>query len=285
MPDLIAVVAVVVPATAYSVGLRRLWKVAGHGRVVSVRQAWVFALGLFIEAIALCTPLAEAADDNLALHMVQHVLLLGVVAPLFGVGAPLPTLLWALPIRARRRMLTWWRKGVATTAGTRWARWLVATWILHIVTMVVWHVPMLYEAAVRNEILHGSEHLVFVLTSAMFWWVAVGSGRRAHWGQSVLAMFLGSLVGIALGASMTFAAHPWYPVYGTSASALTMQQLAGVVMWSFGGIATLVGAIALLVAWLDTERESVVASAAIAQRVEYRGNQAEHAYRASHGNS
>ena len=72
----------------------------------------------------------------------------------------------------------------------------------------------------HNELVHATEHLSFVATSAVFWWVLVGAGRRAGWGAGVVAAFLSSLSGIALGAAMTFATRPWYPVYGTGAHAL-----------------------------------------------------------------
>jgi cytochrome c oxidase assembly factor CtaG len=204
--------------------------------------------------------------------MVQHVLLLGVVGPLLGLGAPLPTLLWALPATVRPAVLRQWRRVVASTRGPRWVGWLIATLCLNLGALIGWHVPVLYDAAVRIEVLHGLEHLSYVATSAAFWWVLAGTGRRARWGCSVLALFVTSLAGIALGAAMTLASSPWYSVYRHTAHPLQDQQTAGVIMWAFGGIVTLVGALAVLIAWLDFEPSTL---SSVSERVNNGSDDAE----------
>jgi putative membrane protein len=249
--DPVGIVGVALPTAAYAFGLSRLWGAAGPGRVVAIREARTFALGMAIMAVALVSPLAGAADRDLPAHMVQHVLLIGVVAPLVALGAPFPTYLWVLPPRLRRGATTAWRRAVGSISGALWTAWLAVALGFHVVVMVGWHVPALYDAAVRNGLVHGTEHLSFVVTSVVFWWVAMGAGRRASWGVSVLAAFLSSLAGIALGAAMTFATRPWYPVYRTGTHALRQQQVAGVVMWAFGGIAALVSAMFVLWRWLE----------------------------------
>jgi putative membrane protein len=183
--------------------------------------------------------------------MCQHVLLLGVVAPLVGLGAPLPTLLWALPDGLRRRALRWWRRAATSLGGEGWWRWLAAALTAHVVTMVGWHAPVLYDLAVRNEVVHGLEHLSFVATAAAMWWTFAGGVRRARWGAGVLSLFVSSLAGIGLGAAMTFARHPWYQQYAAGRHALQEQQIAGVVMWGFGGAVTVVAALVLFGLWLE----------------------------------
>jgi putative membrane protein len=255
--DLVGFVAVVIPSCAYMLGVQRIWATAGRGRIVSIGKAKTFAAGMGVEFVALCSPLASWSERNLSDHMVQHVLLLGVVGPLLGLGAPLPTLLWALPTTMRSAALRKWRRVVASTRGPHWVGWLTATLCVNLVALVGWHLPPLYDAAVRNEVLHGLEHLSYVATSAAFWWVLAGTGRRARWGYSVLALFVTSLAGIALGAAMTLASSPWYAAYRHAAHPLRDQQTAGVIMWAFGGIITLVGALAVLVAWLDFDSSTL----------------------------
>jgi cytochrome c oxidase assembly factor CtaG len=79
-------------------------------------------------------------------------------------------------------------------------------------------------------------------------------------GAGVLLLFVTTLPMNALGLLMTLARSPWYAAYvhhGAVRAALDDQALAGVVMWGFGGVAALVGAFALFVAWLDSmERTS-----------------------------
>src|SRR3954465_3621165 len=90
---------------------------AGRGRLVSTAQAVWFAVGVTALAVALLPPLDSRAGASLTDHMIQHVLLTVVVAPALVMGAPLPTLLWALPDGLRSRALGRWRAVLRTRSG------------------------------------------------------------------------------------------------------------------------------------------------------------------------
>ncbi len=246
--------AVAAPATLYAVGLHRLWGRYGTGRVVTRRQARCFAGGVVATWVALVSPLDGWADRSLAAHMGQHVVLIGVAGPLFALGAPLPTALWALPAMARLVALRRWRRLVASTAGRRWMTWAVGTLVAHVWLVTAWHLPVLYDAAESNTMVHAVEHLCFTVTAVALWWTLMGLGRRVRSGWAVGALFIASLAGTGLGAAMSFAGHPWYSSYRVgrdTVSALADQQVAGVVMWAFGGLTSLVGAMWILWSWLS----------------------------------
>jgi cytochrome c oxidase assembly factor CtaG len=238
-------------AIVYLAGVRRAWRVAGSGRVVRVWQVVVFVAGLLTAAVALSPAFDHAGASTFAGHMVQHVLLLAVAAPFLAVGAPLPTLLWALPPVTRARGLGWWRRLLRVHSSRRWVAWAVATLLVQAATMWVWHLPALYEAALRSPPLHALEHLSMLATATAFWW-AVAGGRRTRFGAGVLVVFVGGFPGTALGAALLLAPNPWYPSYVTSTvpKALADQQLAGVVMWSVAGVAYVIAAAVLFGAWL-----------------------------------
>src|SRR5215212_7343909 len=105
---------------AYAVGLSRMWGSAGRGRLVRVSQARNFVVAQVVVAAALAMP-----HGSLTAHMVQHVLLLMVAAPLLAMGAPLPTMLWALPDRRREWAIRLWRAAVQGQA-RKWALWVSA---------------------------------------------------------------------------------------------------------------------------------------------------------------
>jgi cytochrome c oxidase assembly factor CtaG len=218
---------------------------------VTAGQGWCFAAALATCAAALLPPLAAQADHSLVAHMVQHVLLLVVAAPLLALGAPLPTLLWALPARGRRWASVPWRRALRSHA-RQWPAWVAGTLLVASVVMVAWHAPALYEAALRHEALHALEHVSFLATATALWWsVGVGSGRPK--GAAVAVVFVAALPGTALGAALTLAGRPWYAGYPS----LGDQQLAGVVMWGFAGLAYVLMAAVLFGAWLrGLERES-----------------------------
>lgn len=189
----------------------------------------VFAGGVAALAVAALPPLASRADTSLTAHMVQHVLLLVVAAPLLALGVP-----W----RPRSR--------------TPWLAWASAALLAETVAMVGWHLPVLYGAALDHEPLHALEHGSYLATAFAFS-SAVGVGSARHRGGAVAIVFLAAAPGSALGAALTLATRPWYPAYPSMAD----QQLAGVVMWAFAGLAYVLAAAALFGVWLrGLERES-----------------------------
>jgi cytochrome c oxidase assembly factor CtaG len=116
----------------------------------------------------------------------------------------------------------------------------------------VWHLPPLYDAAVGNDAIHAAEHLTFLGTGLLFWWIVTGAGRRWGTAAAVITIFIASLPATLLGALMTLSTSPWYPRYATRsfAASLQNQQLAGVVMWAFGGMVYVIAGVALFVSWM-----------------------------------
>ena len=188
-----------------------------------------FVAGVATLAVALASPLDGLSSSRASAHMIQHLLLTVVAAPLLVVSAPIPALLRGLPRSLRRAV-----RGVRLPAPRRAVPWA----ILHVIVLWSWHAAALYEAALRNDLLHRLEHVSFLVT-ALLVWAAVLSRRAA--GIGVLVLFGLSVQSGLLGALMTFAPTPWYPTYS-----LADQQLAGVIMWVPGGGSYLVAALALL---------------------------------------
>ena len=181
----------------------------------------IFHVAALVCALALFGPLDDWAKTSTAAHMVQHMLLMVVIAPLWVLARPLPQMHAALgpagpPIL---RPLLWLA-----------ARPLTAAY-LHGAVIWFWHTPYFYMLAVDNPWWHALEHACFLLTACAFWWAALNaSHRNAAW--SLLAVLFTLMHTGFLGAVLTFASAP---LYG-EARDLADQQLAGLVMWVIGGI-------------------------------------------------
>ncbi len=183
--------------------------------------------------------LHPAADRSLAAHMAQHVLLLSVAGPLLALGTPVPRALRRVPPAVALAV------GVAVQTTAMW----------------VWHAPGLYQAAIRADALHGAEHVIFLGAAMVFWWSVMSAAQRGGYGLAVVAVFIAAVPATMLGVGMTFARTSWYPaaaiIRPTPLSALHDQQLAGVVMWAFGGLASVVAGVAVFAAWVASlERET-----------------------------
>lgn len=284
-PDPAVLAGLAVAAAAYAVGLRRLWR-AGPG-APSGGQAAAFAAGLAAVALALASPLDTLAHALFAAHMAQHMVLVLVAAPLLVLGAPgLPLAVSLTP--GWRRRLGRLRHHPATHAARRLLTRPMVAWAVHVGTLWVWHLPGPYQAALAGDAVHAAEHASFLGTAVLFWWVVLSrQGRRrlgpdrgrsgrgrgrltaarhaeiaSGPGFAVLYLFAAALQGSALGALLTLAPAPLYPLQAAAAppwgpTPLADQQLAGLVMWIPADLVYLGAAGTLFMGWLlSLERAS-----------------------------
>jgi putative membrane protein len=255
-------VGLITAAWAYIRGVQRLWT-GGRRRGIRWWQVACFAGGLVVLIVALVSPIHPLSTELLWVHMVQHVLLVLVAAPLLVLGAPLVPMSLAVPVSWRRVMRSW-----ARTAPFRWVGHLIQrplfAWVASVAALWSWHAPPLYDLAVGNQAIHAVEHLSFLATAVLFWWVALRPSQVGAFaaGARILFVFTAGVQSGALGAVLTFAGSPLYPSYAHTAAAwgltpLQDQQLAGLIMWIPAGLVYVVAAGALFVRWLVAiEREA-----------------------------
>ena len=253
-------IGIAVPALWYAYGVRSLWRSAGRGRGVGTAQIWAFGAGLLTLVVALVSPLDAMGDVLFSAHMVQHLLLILVAAPLLVLGKPLLPLMWSMPARTRMSGARWWRRANATRAVVQTVISPGVAWMLHIGDLLFWHLPTPYDWTLRNESIHALEHASFVGTAILFWWAVLqpSGRRRLSYGMSVLYVSAAGMVMSALGAILTFAPAPWYAGYLTTTAqwhltALQDQQLGGLIMWIPGGLVYLGAACWFFVQWLGPE--------------------------------
>jgi putative membrane protein len=253
--DPLVTVSLAFSAGLYGLGLARLWGTPAGRRVVRPWQVAAFVVGWSSLVIALVSPLDVLSDILFSAHMTQHELLMVIAAPLMVLGRPLIVMLWAFGAGERQRLTGWTR---TPTVARMWhgATGPVTVWVLHALTLWIWHVPVLYEAAVRNDAVHIVQHLCFFGTAALFWWAIVhGRYGRIGYGVAVLFVFTTALHSGALGALFTFGSQVMYPLYADRSvafgvNALEDQQLAGLIMWIPFSLTFLIVGLALFAAWL-----------------------------------
>ena len=255
--DPIVLPGLVLASWLYVRGLRKIWKKAGTGRVVARWQAAAFAGGIVFLAVALISPLETLAEELSSAHMVQHMLLKMMAAPLLILGGPVLVMLrglprkWRFPIGRGLRWIERWPGGKRLLWNPLFA------WTAYAAVLWIWHLPDLYQAALRNNLVHVFQHLNFFVAALLFWRVAIdpASPRRMSLGLGVLYLFTTSLHASALGVLMTFSPEPWYPEYlgSTETWGLTPledQQIAGLIMWMPAGMMYAMAALGMFVLWL-----------------------------------
>jgi putative membrane protein len=252
-PHLVA--ALLLMAVVYARGVQQSWRRGGRGAGLARWQVGCFVAGWLTLVAALVTPIDALAEELASVHMIQHLALMLVAAPLLVLGAPALAALWALPRRWRSAVARHWRS--KPTVRDTWAALSqpMLAWLLYFVVLWGWHLPSLYEAALANRLVHDVQHLLFFGSAALVWWIVLNplGGLRLEGGAGVLYLFTTSLHAMALGVFMALSPRAWYGSYEASApawgfDAVQDQQIAGVIMWMPAAMAYVV--LAALIFWL-----------------------------------
>jgi putative membrane protein len=253
-------------AWLYLRGVRALWHRAGRGRGVARWRVASFFAGLTSVALALVSPIDRVAQALFSVHMIQHLLLIMVAPPLLALGEPVLVWPWALPLGVRRTIGRAWRDARALRSIWHLVTIPLVVWLLHAAAVWVWHLPGLYDRALRDPATHVAEHLSFLATALLFWWLLTDrrARRRLGAGGAIFYLFTAALSDTLLGAALSLSRRPWYPAHwGTTTpwglTPLEDQQLAGLLMWVPSGLIYLVAVAPLVVRALSGGQRSAPA--------------------------
>ncbi len=242
----------------YLWGARNAWRRAGRERGIT-RHRWLsFAGALLALILALVSPLDALSEALFSAHMIQHLVLMLVAAPLLVLSDFPLALLWALPRPWARILSRRLNRACALHRIWQAISGPAPAWLWFTTALWGWHAPALYEAALRSEAIHVVEHLAYLLTAMLFWWVLFrhNGPRELHYGMAIPYLFTTALQSGILGALMTFTSQPWYAYYAPfvatwGLTAMQDQQLAGLIMWLPGGVVFTLLTIGYFAAWLN----------------------------------
>jgi putative membrane protein len=205
----------------------------GWAERVSGWRVASFLTAIAVMFVSLTGPLDELGDTYLfSAHMVQHLLLMMVMAPLMIMGLPDWLIRAALRVRGVRpaaRVLT--HPAVA--------------FVVYNVVLIGWHFPGPYNYALAHENVHILEHLMFMAVAVMMWWPVVNPvpelDRLRNDLVRLLYVFAYGIPMSMLSAFISLSSSPayvWYVkaprIFGISA--LQDQALGGLIMWIPGMI-------------------------------------------------
>jgi putative membrane protein len=211
-------------------------------------RQFCFWLGIFLVLLALVSPIDAFSSELFFMHMLQHVLIGDLAALCFVVGLTGPVLqpLLRFSLVNRLRFLT--HPAVALPL---WAY-----------NLIVWHIPFMYEGALRNPSVHAFEHICFVFFGALMWSPIVETLPGPEWfgtGFKLGYIALVRLIETALGNVFLWSGTVFYDFYVQpkppwGISPLHDQALAGAVMMIEGSLVT-IGALTWLFLRLAVEGE------------------------------
>jgi len=232
--DPLQIVPILAVAALYA---RRVLTLRDRGTPVPGWRIALFAVGILTLLVALVSPVHALGERMFSFHMLQHVLLgdLAPLAMLAGLTGPIlrPALKWLYRLRFLANPLV---------ALPLWAT-----------NLYLWHLPFLYDAAVRHDSVHALEHFCFFVGGTIMWLPVLETLPAPEWfgtGAKLGYIAVVRIVETILGNVFFWSGSVFYVVYAHQnrlfgMSALEDQGVAGAVMMIEGSIVTLVA-----LAWL-----------------------------------
>ncbi len=226
---------------------------ARHGFRLSRKIGWLLA-GMAVFFLTLASPIDALADGYLfSAHMLQHLLLLLVVPPLILLSLP------STPVPEGLHIGRW-----------KWLNWIlrfpVATWLLGVGGMWLWHAPVLCNAAVTSAWVHRLQYVSLLLMGFAFWWPIIGSWPRKRLSPlaGIVYLFSACIGCTVLGIIITFSPVEVCSIYLHPLDRLGIlpliqdqwgltpakdQQLGGLLMWVPACLIYFCGILGLLARW------------------------------------
>src|SRR5881409_1655365 len=235
---------VVLLAAAYT------WAAVASRRPAPLGPPLAFFAGCAALLAALNGPLHDLSDYYLfSAHMVQHLVLTLVVAPLLLAGTPG----WMLDRLLRRPL------GRGAVRLTR----PVPAIALYAAALIAWHLPGPYTTALEIHGWHIVEHLVLLATAVLAWWPVASASTlapRLHYGAQILYLFAFGVPMTVVASMITSAERVLYPFYAAAPrlwdlTPLADQRLGGVIMWVPAGVIPLLAFTVVFFRWAAAEAD------------------------------
>ena len=216
------------------------------------RQTALFGSGVLLMLLTLIGPLDFLGDNYLfSAHMMEHLLLYLAVPPLLLLGLP------PAPVQALFSI------EIVAKAEQFLCRPTIAC-LVAVGTMWLWHLPVLFNAALNNEGIHAVEHLSFLITGTIFFW-PIFTPLQSHRLSPIIGavyIFITMSANMILGILLSFSPLGYYPTYlGSSDGSAIFQlirtvwkldpqsdlNLGGMFMWIIGGLLYFVSLLAVTI--------------------------------------
>ncbi len=265
---------VLIMAGVYLFGLIRL---AGRSNTSPLDSKRLYAgvAGFAVLYVALAGPFDAFAAEAFWLHMIQHLIISMIGAPLLLLASPMPAYLWAMPETVRLGAGELLRNDAPVKRSLRWLIDPRITAPLFIATLYFWHAPALFSAALTNDAVHYLQHLSFFATAVLFWWPIIGPApvrSKLSYPQRLMYLLFVVTPTAVLASIITLSRSVIYDDYiGTpnhwNMTALEDQTMAGLILWLPGNALYLAGLTAIFFTWASQEsKQAIVASRAPGRR-------------------
>jgi len=216
--------------------------------------AWIGAL--FATAVSIFTFVGVYDGELFWDHMVQHLLLIMVAAPLFAIASPLQ-LVWRSTTGTAHLVAT---EALRSPVAKFFGHPAVA-FVLYAVLIPLSHLTSWYNLTLEHESVHNAEHLAFLVVGYLFWRQIFGNdpnAYRLHPALQFFYLFLAIPIDTFSGLSLVGESHEIFPAYFAThrtwgPSYVTDLHIGGTIMWVLGDTLMLWPMIPVALRWMHME--------------------------------
>jgi cytochrome c oxidase assembly factor CtaG len=253
--DFVPVAMIVVALGLYLWGVRRNNELhPRHRWPVGKTVAWIGAL--VTTGVGIFSFIGVYDGELFWDHMIQHLILIMVAAPLFAIASPLRLAFSSTSGTAHIVVTEALRSGVAKFLGNP-----IVAFILYAVVIPISHLTVWYNYTLTQESVHNAEHLVFLLVGYLFWRQIFGNDPNAHRLHPALQffyLFLAIPIDTFTGVSLAGATHELFPAYFATHRAwgpsyVVDLHVGGDIMWVVGDTLMLWPMIPVALRWMHMD--------------------------------
>ncbi len=256
--DFVPVAMILVALVLYLFGVKRNNRLhPRHRWSVGKTVDWVGAL--LTTGIAIFSFVGVYDGELFWDHMVQHLLLIMVAAPLYAIASPLDLAWRATSGTAHMVVTECLRSWVAKFFGHP-----IVAFCLYAVLIPLTHLTSWYNLTLEHESVHNAEHLAFLVIGYLFWRQIFGSdpnAYRLHPALQFFYLFLAIPIDTFTGLSLAGESHEIFPAYFAThrtwgPSYVTDLHVGGDIMWVVGDTLMLWPMIPVALRWLHMDERT-----------------------------
>ena len=246
----------------YVSGVIRLYKT----NFISPLKIALISIALFLLILVLEGPIDFYAEEMFFIHMIQHLTLMVIIAPLLLSANAMPIFIWGTPKKMRSVL----SKPFAGNSFSKKVLTIITrprySLLLYVLNLYLWHIPFFYNLTLSSDTFHFINHAFFVFMSLLLWWPIIGPApvrTNLTIPQKIVYVLVAVTPSAALAAFIALSGDPIYnyestPLHWNMLSHKEDQTWGGLIMWLPGNFLFFGVLTTLFFKWSNQEESSAL---------------------------